>query len=124
MGSGGDLRNYSAEAHVHRHRRRDHVRKQGVAAHDSDAGLVATRFDAEHNWLEVALRFESQSHHDGVDVVWFVVALAQIDLLESEFHIELLRNRIVSAHLEKHFADSHSTALCDKSIHQLSTETL
>ena len=124
MCSGGNLWNNSTEPHVHLHRRRDDVRKQSVAAHDADAGLVATRFDSEHKRLEVALRFESQSHHDGVDVVWLVVALAQIDLLESEFHIKFLRNRVVCSHFEKHFAYSHAAALCNQSIHQFSAETL
>ena len=48
VGARGDLGHHSAEAGVLVHRRRDHVGEQPGAPHDADAGLVATRLDAEH----------------------------------------------------------------------------
>ena len=48
--SRGDLGHDAAVAGVLVHRRGDDVREQRRAAHDADAGLVAARLDAEHQW--------------------------------------------------------------------------
>ncbi len=48
VGAGGDLGNDPAEARVLIHRRGDHVGQQRLAAHDSNAGLVAAGLDSEN----------------------------------------------------------------------------
>jgi hypothetical protein len=46
----GDLGYDAAESRVLIDARRERVREQLGAAHDPDAGLVARRLDAEHEW--------------------------------------------------------------------------
>ncbi len=91
----------------------DRVRKQRVAAHDANAGLVARRLDAEnesfsHHESEpsVGAHFDTidarevEHHQNRVGVARLVVALANADLLEAEPLIHALRDLVVGAHLE------------------------
>ena len=89
------------------HRTRNYVGKQGVAAHDTNAGFIAAGFDAEHDWLLGAtgrqfVTGQHESHHDRVDAIGLIVVFAHIDANEAELAVKLLRNRIVGANLEEH----------------------
>ena len=102
--SSGDLWHDTAEASVLIHAARNHVGQQAVAAHDADAGLVAGGLDAEHERLKVfgSQRLEVGAHHERIDAIGHVVALAKVDLLEAQRPIEANRARVVGANLEKH----------------------